>query len=224
MNATTAEVEPARAPFGGAARPAGRRARRDPRPGLRRPGRTRSPLHREHDRDAAPPRRDRPRAAARRPLPPRPDRRHGGALDGEDPREHGDRPQRPARAVGLDERSPDQLLDLGLGHGLDRRGLEALAQLRPPHLHQHPWQGQGPGLRDHAHRSAAEMAPGLPLPAALQPRADGLLRVGGGAPRSRLRGDPHGREVEGPGQARAGRNSRARRKARSSRTTSPGRC
>ena len=34
-----------------------------------------------------------------------------------------------------------QLLDLGLGHGLDRGGLEALPQLRPPHLHQHPRQG-----------------------------------------------------------------------------------
>ena len=52
--------------------------------------------------------------------------RHRGALDGEDPREHGDRAQRPARPVGLDERPPDQLLDLGLGHRLDRRGLEAL--------------------------------------------------------------------------------------------------
>ena len=39
---------------------------------------------------------------------------------GEDPREHGDRPQRHARPVGLDERSRDPLLDLGLGHRLDR--------------------------------------------------------------------------------------------------------
>ncbi len=36
---------------------------------------------------------------------------------GQNHREHGDRPQRPARSVGLDERSGDPLLDLGVGHG-----------------------------------------------------------------------------------------------------------
>ena len=63
----------------------------------------------------------RPRAADRRALPPALGGRHGHALDGQDPREHGDRPQRPARPVGLDERPGDQLLDVGLGHGLDGR-------------------------------------------------------------------------------------------------------
>ena len=81
-----------------------RRVRRDPRPGPRRPRRARPPLHREHDRDAPPPRGDLAGAAARLQQPARPGRRHRGALGGEDPREHGDRPQRPARAVGLDER------------------------------------------------------------------------------------------------------------------------
>ena len=91
-------------------------------------------------------------------------------LGGEDPREHGDRPQRHARPVGLDEQPRDPLLDLGLGHGLDQGGVEALPQLRPPHLHQHPRQGQGPRLRDHADRPAPDVAPGLPAAAVLQRR------------------------------------------------------
>ena len=40
-------------------------------------------------------------------------------------------------------------------------------------------QGQGPWLRYHADRSGAAVAPGLPVPAFLQPAADGFLRVGG---------------------------------------------
>ena len=101
-------------------------------------------------------------AAVRLALPAGLGRRDRDALAGQDPREHGDRPQRHARPVGLDERPPDPLLDLGLGHRLDRRGLEALPQLRPPHLHEHPRQGPRPRLRDHADRPAPEVAPGLP--------------------------------------------------------------
>ena len=88
-------------------------------------------------------------------------------------------------------------LQLGVGHGLARRRVAALAQLRAPHLHQHPRQGPRPRLRDHAHRPAAEVAPGLPPAAALQPPADGLLRVGRGAARPQLRRDPLGREAQG---------------------------
>ena len=110
-----------------------------------------------------------PGAAARLALPAGVDRRHDDAVAGQDPREHGDRPQRDARPVGLDERSPDQLLHLGLGHRLDARGVEALPQLRPPHVHEHPRQGPRPRLRDHADRPAPEVASGLPLPAVLQP-------------------------------------------------------
>ena len=66
--------EPARAPLRGAARRAGARVRRDPRPGHGRARRPRPPLHREHDRDAAAPGGARPRAAARLPQP----RRLGG--------------------------------------------------------------------------------------------------------------------------------------------------
>ena len=49
------------------------------------------------------------RCCAARALRPLVARRHRGAVDGEDPGEHGDRPQRDARAVGLDERSRHQL-------------------------------------------------------------------------------------------------------------------
>ena len=51
------------------------RVRRDPRRGLRRPRRPRPPLHRQHDRDAPPPRRAGARAAARLALQARLDRR-----------------------------------------------------------------------------------------------------------------------------------------------------
>ena len=67
-------------------------------------------------------------------------------------------------------------------------GVEALPQLRPPHVHEHPRQGQGPRLRDHADRPAPEVAPGLPAAAVLQPAAGGVLRVGRGLPRPRHRG------------------------------------
>ena len=101
------------------------RVRRDPRRGLRRARRARPPLHHEHDRDAPPARRAR-RASLLLASRYRPAWIAGtaDAVAGQDPREHGDRPQRHARPVGLDERPRDQLLDLGLGHRLDapRRG------------------------------------------------------------------------------------------------------
>ena len=48
-------------------------------------------------------------------LPPAWVRRHRRPLGRQDPREHGDRPQRPARPVGLDARPEDPLHDLGVG-------------------------------------------------------------------------------------------------------------
>ena len=85
-----------------AARPGVRRHPRRGQGGARRP---RPPLHHEHDRDAPPAGGARPRAAARLAPPAGVDRRHDDAVAGQDPREHGDRPQRHARPVGLDERS-----------------------------------------------------------------------------------------------------------------------
>ena len=163
-----------------------------------------------------------PGAAARLAPPAGVDRRHHDAVAGEDPREHGDRPQRDARPVGLDERSPDQLLHLGLGLRVHARGVEALPQLRPPHVHEHPRQGPRSRLRDHADRPAPEVASGLPLPAPLQPRAGGLLRMGRRGPRPRPRRDPVRARSPRPRSSASSRGWRARRAARSSRTTSPG--
>ena len=73
--------------------------------------------------------------------------RHRDLGRGQDHREHGDRPQRHARPVGLDERSRDSLLDVGVGH---ERGVQALAfhpQLHAPQVHQHPRHGRRRGLR-----------------------------------------------------------------------------
>ena len=143
------------------------RVRRDPRRGLRRPRRPRREVHPRHDRDAPAAGRDRPRRAPVRALP-RACALLGTAL---------------ARVAKILENMEighnvmhgqwdwmndpgHQLLDVGLGLGLDRRGVEALPQLRPPHLHEHPRQGPRPRLRDHADRPAPEVASGLPPPAA----------------------------------------------------------
>ena len=97
--------EPARTSERRADRGAGARVRRDPRRGLRGPRRARPPLHREHDRDAPPAARAEPGGAAVLAPPAGVARRDRDAVAREDPREHGDRPQRAARPVGLDERS-----------------------------------------------------------------------------------------------------------------------
>ena len=59
------------------------------------------------------------------------------AVARQDRREHGDRPQRHARPVGLDERPRDPLLHVGVGHRVARRRVAPFTQLRAPHVHQH---------------------------------------------------------------------------------------
>ena len=80
------------------------------------PRRARCPLHPPHHRRAA-------RAGGRRPGAAggqlAPVGLVGGNIDprrGQDRREHGDRPQRHARPVGLDERPRNSLLGVGVGH------------------------------------------------------------------------------------------------------------
>ena len=181
----------------------GPRVRRDPRRGVRGPGRSRLSLHPRDDQAAPPAGAGGARAAAGLALQAAVAGGHGVAVAGEDPGEHGDRPQRDARPVGLDERPGHQLPELGLGHGLAGGRVASLAQLRAPHVHQHPRQGSRPGLRDHAHRPAPALAPRVSAAAALQPAADGLLRVGRGGPRPRSRRDPRGREVQGAGASKS---------------------
>ena len=79
-------------------------------------------------------------------------RRDGRPLGRQDPREHGDRAQHPARPVGLDARPEDPLHDVGVGHGQPGRAVEALAQRAAPHVHERDRQGQRPRLRHHARR------------------------------------------------------------------------
>ena len=115
------------------------------------------------DHRAAPAARaDRPRGAARRAPQARLGGRDGDALAGQDPREHGDRPQRPARPVGLDERPGDQLARPGTGtpRRPPRRGstrtTTSTTRTRTSAAR------TGPRLRDHADRPAPAVAPGLP--------------------------------------------------------------
>ena len=89
--------------------------------------------------------------------------------DGQDPGEHGDRPQRHARPVGLDERPRDPLQHLGVGHRPAGRAVEALAQLRAPPVHQRARPRQRHRLRHPADGARAEVEP-------VQPRAAGLQR------------------------------------------------
>ena len=120
---------------------------------------------------------------------------HRVSRHGQDPGEHGDRPQRHARPVGLDERSRYPFLGVGLGHRVQRGVMEALAQLHPPHVHQHSRQGQGSRLRDHADRPEPKVGAAVPVPADLQPAADAPVRVGGGRPRPGHRRHTQAREA-----------------------------
>ena len=129
------------------------RARRHPRAGPRQPRRARRRLHPQGHRRAAPHRAGQPRRAAVLAVPAGVAARHGRPVDLQDPREHGDRPQRHARPVGLDARPEDPLDRPGSGTTPPRRRhVEALAQPDPPHVHQRARPRQRPRLRDHARR------------------------------------------------------------------------
>ena len=91
-------------------------ARRDSPARHRRPRRARRQLHPPRDQGAARPRGRWPRPALRRLPAARLARRHGRALAVEDPRQHGDRAQRHARPVRLDERP--QALEQGRSSGI----------------------------------------------------------------------------------------------------------
>ena len=136
-------------------------------------------LHPPHDRRSACPRGSRPADAGRGLEALGMVGRHRDVGRLQDHREHGDRPQRHARPVGLDERSRDSLLDVGVGH---ERVVQALAlhpQLHAPQVHQHPRHGRRRGLRRHpGHpRPALEAVQSLRQPA-VQHAARHWLRVG----------------------------------------------
>ena len=98
-------------------------------------------------------------------------RRRDRAVAVEDPRQHGDRPQRDARPVRLDQRPHAEQQGVRVGHRLPRRPMAPLTQLHAPHLHQHRRQGPRHRLRVAAHDRGG--AVGAPL--AGQPRLRAAL-------------------------------------------------
>ena len=147
-------------------------------------------------------------------------RRRRHARGRQDPREHGDRPQRHARPVGLDERPRDPLQQLGVGHRPAGRAVEALAQLHPPPVHQRARPRQRHRLRRPADGARAEVAPGQPRAAGLQRAAGQPVPVGRRAARPRPRGDPQGREGPEGDEAAAAPDRAQGAATRCSRTTS----
>ena len=135
------------------------------------------------------------------------------ALAREDPREHGDRPQRPARPVGLGAATPTiHSTTLGVGHRLSRSRLWK-------HTHNdmhHTWTNVvGHGSRPRATASSdarldeQPWQPALLAPADPEPRRPGhVLRVGHRVPRPRDRALQSGREgfTRGRGELTEGRS------------------
>ncbi|CAA9534984.1 MAG: Linoleoyl-CoA desaturase, partial [uncultured Solirubrobacteraceae bacterium] len=191
---------------GGAGRPVPRarsprgsrpRARRHRRRRARRPRRARPRVHHAHHRGPAPPRGRRPHPARRLALGARRGGRHRRPHPREGPREHGDRPQRPARPVGLDAGPRDPLEHLGVGRRLHRGVVEVRAQLPAPHVHERRGARPRPRLLGDARGARAAVASGLPRPARLLLPHGGGLRVGDRALRHGARRGPPRREVQG---------------------------
>ena len=179
-------------------------------------------LHPPHHRRPARPRGRRPADAGRRLAALGVVGGHRDTGRGQDHREHGDRPQRHARPVGLDERSRDSLLDVGVGH---ERRVQALAlhpQLHASQVHEHPRDGRRRGLRRHPRHPRREVEAVQPLrQPAVQHPAGHRLRVGRrtAAPGTRqdLQGPRRPQGHAGPRHA----SSASRPATRWSRTTWP---
>ena len=152
--------------------------------------------------------------------------RHRRPLDRQDPREHGDRPQRHARPVGLDARPEDPLHHLGVGQRVAVGAVEALAQRAAPHLHERDRQGQRPRLRHHARRRGPALGAALPRAAAveLHQRAASSSTASRPTTSSSARTWPPRSAAPAPSSRPAASRSCARSAARSPRTTWCTRC
>ena len=170
------------------------RTRRHPPAGARQPRRARRRLHPQRHRLSAQARTGQPRRAAVLAVSAGMAGGHGRAVGREDRREHGDRPQRDARSVGLDARQQDPLHHLGVGQRLPLRHVEALAQRDPPHLHQRRRQGRGPRLRHHAGRRGSTVDAVLPRAAAVELHQRLLLPVRNRGLRPQDRQVPQGQD------------------------------
>ena len=127
--------------------------------------------------------------------------RRGRTVPLEDPRQHGDRPQRPARPVRLDE-GPRPLLDqVRMGFVVSGQGLAALPQLSPPHLYQHHREGPGPRVRRHQDQWGVGLVACQPRQPPVCTRPGPYLRLGHHVPRCRSRTRAQGEEALGRGEA-----------------------
>ncbi len=123
---------------------------------------------------------------------------HGRAVGREDPREHGDRPQRHARPVGLDARPQDPLHHLGVGQRLPRRHVEALAQR--DRTTPTPTSSARTTTSATASCASTRTSGGCPFylgPAAVEPHQRLLLRVRHRRLRPRDRQVPQGQDGQG---------------------------
>ena len=89
---------------------------------------------------------------------------HRAAGGRQDHREHGTRPQRHPRPVGLDERSRRSTRATGSGTTPARPRNGSTRTTSPPQVHQHRRPGQRRGLRNHARHARSEVARRLSFP------------------------------------------------------------
>ncbi len=164
-------------------------------------------LHPQRDQGPARPGDHRARAAVRRLPAAGLDRRHDRPGPLQDPGQHGDRPQRDARPVRLDEGPGAGLQALRVGHRLPGRPVAPLPQLHAPHPHQRARQGSRHRLRDPAHVRGPAVAPPRPRQPRLRDAAGAAVPVGRRRARPRGRADRGRRDHAGPTSATSCRRS-----------------
>ena len=157
-------------------------------------GERRRALHPQRDQGPARARDPRPSAARGRLAAARVAGRRRRAVAVEDPRQHGDRPQRDARPVRLDARPGARLKAVRVGHRMPRRPVAPLAQLHAPHPHERARHGPRHRVRRAAHVRRSAVAPARPRQPRLCDAARADVRVGRGGARPRGRPDRSGRD------------------------------
>ena len=179
-----------RAPQRDGHRRAGRRTGRHPPRGRGLAGGARRCLHSSHHRVPALARCGCASAHRVQSLPDRLAVRHRGAGVRQERREHGDRPQRQPRAVGLDEQPGDPLEHVGVGHGGGVLALAVLPQLPASRVQQRRRRRRRSRFRCHASdpgRAVETRAPGAATPKCV---VGSYFRMGDRAARCAFRAGP----------------------------------